>query len=376
MKKSILTILLSSIIIITGCNDNNKKSNIKTPPLNVSYVEVVQKNIPIEQEFSGRVVSYMTSEIRPQISGIIKKRLFTEGQMVKEGDVLYEIEPETYQAAYNQALASLNQLKSALSVASLKSKRYSMLIKNSSVSQQDYDDAQSTYQQAKFNVDAAKATLETARINLERTKIKAPISGKIGISSVTPGSLITAEQSTPLAIIRSIDKVYVDFTQTSIDLLKLKKMLLKNNKDISDTDVSLMLEDGTQYPLKGKLSTTEVAVNEGTGSVIMRSIFENPDHLLLPGAFARVKLSQYEQEAVLVPQQAVIRSGEGKSQAYVIEGSKVKLVQLSAKENLGDNWVVTKGLKNHDKVVIEGISKLKDGQEVSPVEYKKSQGDK
>lgn len=375
MKKSILTILLSSIII-TGCNDNNKKSNIKTPPLNVSYVEVVQKNIPIEQEFSGRIVSYMTSEIRPQISGIIKKRLFTEGQMVKEGDVLYEIEPETYQAAYNQALASLNQLKSALSVASLKSKRYSMLIKNSSVSQQDYDDAQSTYQQAKFNVDAAKATLETARINLERTKIKAPISGKIGISSVTPGSLITAEQSTPLAIIRSIDKVYVDFTQTSIDLLKLKKMLLKNNKDISDTDVSLMLEDGTQYPLKGKLSTTEVAVNEGTGSVIMRSIFENPDHLLLPGAFARVKLSQYEQEAVLVPQQAVIRSGEGKSQAYVIEGSKVKLVQLSAKENLGDNWVVTKGLKNHDKVVIEGISKLKDGQEVSPVEYKKSQGDK
>lgn len=374
MKKSIITILLSSIII-TGCNDNKEKSNMKMPPLNVSYVEVVQKNIPIEQEFSGRVVSYMTSEIRPQISGIIKKRLFTEGQMVKEGDILYEIEPETYQAAYNQALANLSQLKSALNVASLKSKRYSMLIKNASVSQQDYDDAQSTYQQAKFNVDAAKATLETARINLERTKIKAPISGKIGISSVTPGSLITAEQSTPLSIIRSIDKVYVDFTQTSIDLLKLKKKLLKDNENISDTDVSLMLEDGTEYPLKGKLSTTEVAVNEGTGSVIMRSVFENPDHLLLPGAFARVKLSQYEQKAVLVPQQAIMRSGEGRSQAYVIDGNKVKLVQLSAKENLGDNWVVTEGLKNHDKVVIEGISKLKDGQEVSPVEYK-AQGDK
>lgn len=375
MKKSILTILLSSIII-TGCNDNNKRSNIKTPPLNVSYVEVVQKNIPIEQEFSGRVVSYMTSEIRPQISGIIKKRLFTEGQMVKEGDILYEIEPETYQAAYNQALANLSQLKAALNVASLKSKRYSMLIKNASVSQQDYDDAQSTYQQAKFNVDAAKAALETARINLERTKIKAPISGKIGISSVTPGSLITAEQSTPLSIIRSIDKVYVDFTQTSIDLLKLKKKLLKDNENISDTEVSLMLEDGTEYPLKGKLSTTEVAVNEGTGSVIMRSVFENPDHLLLPGAFARVKLSQYEQKAVLVPQQAIMRSEEGRSQAYVIDGNKVKLVQLSAKENLGDNWVVTEGLKNNDKVVIEGVSKLKDGQEVSPVEYKKSQGDK
>lgn len=375
MKKSILMILLSSIII-TGCNDNNEKSNMKMPPLNVSYVEVVQKNIPIEQEFSGRVVSYMTSEIRPQISGIIKKRLFTEGQMVKEGDILYEIEPETYQAAYNQALANLSQLKSALNVAYLKSKRYSMLIKNASVSQQDYDDAQSTYQQAKFNVDAAKATLETARINLERTKIKAPISGKIGISSVTPGSLITAEQSTPLSIIRSIDKVYVDFTQTSIDLLKLKKKLLKDNENISDTDVSLMLEDGTEYPLKGKLSTTEVAVNEGTGSVIMRSVFENPDHLLLPGAFARVKLSQYEQKAVLVPQQAIMRSEEGRSQAYVIDGNKVKLVQLSAKENLGDNWVVTEGLKNNDKVVIEGVSKLKDGQEVSPVEYKKSQGDK
>lgn len=375
MKKRILTILLSALII-TGCKDSQEKTEMKMPPLTVSYVEVVQKKVPIEQEFSGRVVAYMTSEIRPQISGIIKKRLFTEGQMVKAGDVLYEIEPDTYQATYNQALANLNQLKSALNVASLKSKRYGMLVKNYSVSQQDYDDAQSTYQQAKFNVEAAKATLESARINLERTKIKAPISGKIGISSVTPGSLITAEQSTTLSVIRSIDKVYVDFTQTSIDLLKLKKALLKNNKDISDTDVSLTLEDGTSYPIKGKLSTTDVSVDEGTGSVVMRSVFENPDNLLLPGAFARVKLSQYETDAVLVPQQAVIRSGEGKSQAYVINGNKVKMVELSAKDNLGDNWIVTEGLKDKDKVVIEGISKLKDGQEISPVEYKNEKGDK
>ena len=375
MKKRILTILLSAFII-TGCKDSQEKTEMKMPPLTVSYVEVVQKKVPIEQEFSGRVVAYMTSEIRPQISGIIKKRWFTEGQMVKAGDVLYEIEPDTYQATYNQALANLNQLKSALNVASLKSKRYGMLVKNYSVSQQDYDDAQSTYQQAKFNVEAAKATLESARINLERTKIKAPISGKIGISSVTPGSLITAEQSTALSIIRSIDKVYVDFTQTSIDLLKLKKALLKNNKDISDTDVSLTLEDGTSYPIKGKLSTTDVSVDEGTGSVVMRSVFENPDNLLLPGAFARVKLSQYETDAVLVPQQAVIRSGEGKSQAYVINGNKVKMVELSAKDNLGDNWIVTEGLKDKDKVVIEGISKLKDGQEVSPVEYKNKKGEK
>lgn len=375
MKKRILTILLSALII-TGCKDSQEKTEMKMPPLTVSYVEVVKKKVPIEQEFSGRVVAYMTSEIRPQISGIIKKRLFTEGQMVKAGDVLYEIEPDTYQATYNQALANLNQLKSALNVASLKSKRYGMLVKNYSVSQQDYDDAQSTYQQAKFNVEAAKATLESARINLERTKIKAPISGKIGISSVTPGSLITAEQSTALSVIRSIDKVYVDFTQTSIDLLKLKKALLKNNKDISDTAVSLTLEDGTSYPIKGKLSTTDVSVDEGTGSVVMRSVFENPDNLLLPGAFARVKLSQYETDAVLVPQQAVIRSGEGKSQAYVINGNKVKMVELSAKDNLGDNWIVTEGLKDKDKVVIEGISKLKDGQEVSPVEYKNEKGDK
>lgn len=375
MKKRILTILLSALII-TGCKDSQEKTEMKMLPLTVSYVEVVQKKVPIEQEFSGRVVAYMTSEIRPQISGIIKKRLFTEGQMVKTGDVLYEIEPDTYQATYNQALANLNQLKSALNVASLKSKRYGMLVKNYSVSQQDYDDAQSTYQQAKFNVEAAKATLESARINLERTKIKAPISGKIGISSVTPGSLITAEQSTALSVIRSIDKVYVDFTQTSIDLLKLKKALLKNNKDISDTDVSLTLEDGTSYPIKGKLSTTDVSVDEGTGSVVMRSVFENPDNLLLPGAFARVKLSQYETDAVLVPQQAVIRSGEGKSQAYIINGNKVKMVELSVKDNLGDNWIVTEGLKDKDKVVIEGISKLKDGQEVSPVEYKNEKGDK
>jgi len=374
MKRKILSLIVLSCLM-TAC-DQKEQSNQQgqMPPANVSFTTVHSKNVPMVQEYSGRIVALMTADVRPQISGIIKKRLFKEGDTVKEGDVLYEIDSSTYQAAYNQAQASLGQLKSTSSLAALKSKRYGQLIQNSSIAKQDYDDARSAAQQASFNVEAAKAQLETAKINLDRTKIRAPISGQIGLSAVTPGSLVTADQSDALSTIRATDKVYVDFTQTSIDLLKLKKYLLEHNKDISETPVSLVLEDGSGYPMKGKLLSGEVSVDEGTGSITMRAVFENPHQLLLPGAFVRVKLAQYETPAILVPQQALIRSDNGKAQAYIVDSNnKAKLVSVVAKENAGDNWIVTEGLKDNDKVVLEGVSKLKDGQDIAVPDNK---GDK
>ena len=366
MKRKILSLIVLSCLI-TACDQKEQSSQQgQIPPANVSFTTVHSQNVPMVQEYSGRIVALMTADVRPQISGIIKKRLFKEGDTVKEGDVLYEIDSSTYQAAYNQAQASLGQLKSTSSLAALKSKRYGQLIQNSSIAKQDYDDARSAAQQANFNVEAAKAQLETAKINLDRTKIRAPISGQIGLSAVTPGSLVTADQSDALSTIRATDKVYVDFTQTSVELLKLKKHLLENNKDISETPVSLVLEDGSEYPMKGKLMSGEVSVDESTGSITMRAVFENPHQLLLPGAFVRVKLAQYETPAILVPQQALIRSDNGKAQAYIVDSNnKAKLVSVVAKENSGDNWIVTEGLKDNDKVVLEGVSKLKNGQDIA-----------
>lgn len=366
MKRKILSLIVLSCLI-TACDQKEQSSQQgQMPPANVSFTTVHSRNVPMVQEYSGRIVALMTADVRPQISGIIKKRLFKEGDTVKEGDVLYEIDSSTYQAAYNQAQASLGQLKSTSSLAALKSKRYGQLIQNSSIAKQDYDDARSADQQASFNVEAAKAQLETAKINLDRTKIRAPISGQIGLSAVTPGSLVTADQSDALSTIRATDKVYVDFTQTSIELLKLKKYLLENNKDISETPVSLVLEDGSEYPIKGKLMSGEVSVDESTGSITMRAVFENPHQLLLPGAFVRVKLAQYETPAMLVPQQALIRSDNGKAQAYIVDSNnKAKLVSVVAKENSGDNWIVTEGLKDNDRVVLEGVSKLKEGQDIA-----------
>lgn len=374
MKRKILSLIVLSCLM-TAC-DQKEQSNQQgqMPPANVSFTTVHAQNVPMVQQYSGRIVALMTADVRPQISGIIKKRLFKEGDTVKEGDVLYEIDASTYQAAYNQAQASLGQLKSTSSLAALKSKRYGMLIQNSSIAKQDYDDARSAAQQASFNVEASKAQLETAKINLDRTKIRAPISGQIGLSAVTPGSLVTADQSDALSTIRATDKVYVDFTQTSVELLKLKKYLLEHNKDISETPVALTLEDGSEYSVKGKLMSGEVSVDESTGSITMRAVFDNPHQLLLPGAFVRVKLAQYETPAILVPQQALIRSGDGKAQAYIIdENNKAKLVSVVVKENSGDNWIVTEGLKDNDKVVLEGVSKLKDGQDIAVPDNK---GDK
>lgn len=366
MKYKLLSALILTLLV-SGCDQQSSQhaKRSEMPPTPVGYITVHSSNIPLTSELSGRTTATLTAQIRPQISGIILKRLFTEGQTVKEGDILYEIDPSTYQAAYEQAKSSVNKAQATLKAAQAKAQRYSTLIKTYSVSKQDYDDIQATYRESAASVAASQADLKTALINLERTKIRAPISGQIGISSVTPGSLVTANQTDALSTIRSIDEVYVDFTQSSVELLKLKKYWSKN-KGTNNDQVTLILEDGTEYPLKGKLSTSEVSVDESTGSVTLRAIFNNPDHLLLPGMYVRVRISQAEVEGILAPQQGIINNPHGTANAFIIENNKAKKVEVTVSDSVENNWIITKGLKDNDQLIVEGTAKIQDGSSVQP----------
>lgn len=373
MKYKIISSILLTLII-TGCDQQSsqKAKRSEMPPTQVGYVTVHSSSIPLTSELSGRTTAKLTAQIRPQISGIILRRLFTEGQTVKEGDILYEIDPSTYQAAYEEAKSSVNKAQATFKAAQAKAQRYNALIKTSTVSRQDYDDIQAAYRESGASVAASQADLKTALINLERTKIRAPISGQIGISSVTPGSLVTANQTDALSTIRSIDEVYVDFTQSSVELLKLKRYWA-DNKGSHNDEVTLILEDGTEYPLKGKLSTSEVSVDESTGSVTLRAIFENPDHLLLPGMYVRVKISQAEIQGVLAPQQGIINNPHGTANAFIVENNKAKKVEVIVSDSVENNWIVTKGLKDNDKLIVEGTSKIQDGSSVQPKDLEKKE---
>lgn len=373
MKYKIISSLILTLLL-SACDQQSsqKEKRPEMPPTPVGYITVHSSNIPLTSELSGRTTATLTAQIRPQISGIILKRLFTEGQTVQQGDVLYEIDPSTYQAAYEQAKSSVNKAHATLKAAQAKAQRYNQLIKSSTVSKQDYDDIQATYRESAASVSASQADLKTALINLERTKIRAPISGQIGISSVTPGSLVTANQTDALSTIRSIDEVYIDFTQSSVELLKLKKYWAKNKSSNNDT-VTLILEDGTEYPLKGKLSTSEVSVDESTGSVTLRAIFKNPDHLLLPGMYVRVKISQAEIEGILAPQQGIINNPHGTANAFIVENNKAKKVEVIVSDSVENNWIVTKGLKDNDKLIVEGTSKIQDGSSIQPKDLEKKE---
>lgn len=375
MKYNKVVILLLSIGVLSACNDNDKQENSKgVMKPEVGYVVLKSTEVPLTSQLTGRTVAKEVAEIRPQITGIIKERVFKEGSLVKKGDVLYKIDDSTYKASYDQAVASLKNTQAQLGAAQSKSWRYNTLMKNNSVSKEEVENATSAYKQILANIEEAKANVELARINLERTQITAPISGKIGISSVTPGSLVTANQEKALAIIRNLDEVYVDVTQSSVQQLELKKNL-KNAKSSDLSKVSLKLEDGSIYSEKGKLETTEVAVDESTGSVLLRAVFPNPEHVLLPGMFVRAEvINGIQSDAVLAPQQGITRNLKGEATAFIIsEDNKVKLVTLSTDRAIGNTWLVKDGLKSGDRIVVEGINKIRNGQEVNPVNIAKEE---
>jgi membrane fusion protein (multidrug efflux system) len=318
---------------------------------------------------TGRVNATMTSDVRPQVDGIIKQRLFTEGAEVKAGQVLYQIDPASYQASYDQAAAQLKNAQATVQSTRLKSQRYAALVKENGVSQQDADDAKAAYLAAVASVAQYQAALETARINLAYTQVRAPIAGRIGISSVTPGALVTASQTDALATIRALDPIYVDLTQSSAQLLKLRRQQAALQRG-AVTPVAIKLEDGTPYAHAGKLELTEVAVDEATGSVTLRAVFPNPEHELLPGMYVHATVDNgVDPKAILAPQQGITRNAKGEATALVVdEQNNVAQRTVSAERVVGSNWLIGSGLNEGDRLIVEGTGKVTIGAAVKPVE--------
>jgi membrane fusion protein (multidrug efflux system) len=325
-------------------------------------------------ELSGRISPQMVAEVRPQVGGIIQKRLFTEGKEVKAGESLYQIDPATYQAALASAKAALAKAEANGATLRLKTERYKQLVTISAVSRQEYDDAAAALKQAEADIETGKSLVETARINLAYTRIIAPITGRIGRSAVTPGALVTANQETPLAKIQQLDPVYVDVTQSSADLLRLKRNLaqgqLKHDAS-SQVKVRLLLEDGSPYPLEGQLEFSEVTVDQGTGSVTLRAQFPNPNQLLLPGMFVRGLVQEgVREQAILVSQRGISRDPAGNAVALVVGANDVverRMVQTE--RTVGDTWLVTDGLQAGDRVIVEGLQRVRPGVAVKVVPF-------
>jgi len=333
-------------------------------------VTLQPQSVVLQSELAGRTTPYLVSDVRPQVSGIIKKRQFNEGSMVKAGQVLYEIDPAVYEAAVEEAKAALANTKAAVDSMRLKDQRYSELLAIEGVSQQEADDARMSHQQSVASVAQAQATLQSAQINLGYTKVRAPISGRIGKSTVTPGALVTANQETSLATIRALDPIYVDMSQSSTDLLKLRRMIGAGAIQSGSTKVSLKLEDGQQYSHTGLMKFQEVSVDESTGSVILRAEFPNPDGMLLPGMYVRAVLDEaVNTSAILAPQQGVTRDPKGNATALVLTAeNKVEQRTLVAERAIGDRWLISEGLAEGDRLIVEGTNKVRPGDAVTPID--------
>ncbi len=377
-----LTVVMGALVcslMLAGCA-KKQEAGMMPPggPPEVGIVVMEAKSVPLTTELSGRTSPHLIAEVRPQVGGIIQKRLFTEGSDVKEGQVLYQIDPSSYKAAFASARAALAKAEANLAPARLKEERYRDLVKINAVSKQDYDDATATLKQAEAEVEAAKAAVETARINLAYTTVTAPISGRIGKSSVTTGALVTASQAAPLATIQRLDPIYVDLPQSSAELLRLKAALASGEirkKGSGEAKVRLVLEDGTPYPLEGSLKFSDVTVDQSTGSVTLRTLFPNPKQVLLPGMFVRAIIEEgVKEQAILAPQQGVSRDPAGNATALVVgAGEKVEPRVIKVDRAIGDKWLVKEGLKPGDRVIVEGIQKAKPGTPVKPVVVTKAE---
>lgn len=346
--------------LLTGCDgQENPQQHAQAPQVSVHIVKSAP--LAVTTELPGRTDAYRVAEVRPQVSGIILHRNFTEGSDVKAGESLYQIDPATYQAAYDNAKGELVKAQAAANIAHLTVKRYVPLVGTQYVSKQEYDQAVATAQQADASVVAAKASVESARINLAYTKVTSPINGRIGKSSVTEGALVTNGQATALATVQQLDPIYVDVTQSSSDFMRLKQQTSLQKGDTSS--VELLMENGQPYPLKGTLQFSDVTVDESTGSITLRALFPNPQHMLLPGMFVRARIDEGTQpDAILVPQQGVTRTPRGDATVLVVnEKNQVESRTVVAPQAIGDRWLITEGLKNGDRVIISGLQKVRPG---------------
>ena len=338
------------------------------PPAEVTVYTVKNHEVVFTQDLSGRTSAFQVAEIRPQVTGIILKRLFTEGSCVKKGQQLYQIDPATYQATYDSAAASLARAEADLKAVEPKVERYARLVNMGGVSRQQYDDAVASLAQAKADVAVAKANLATAKINLDYTRVFAPISGRIGRSGVTEGALVTANQTTALATIQNLEQVYVDVNQSSEDMMQLRRRM--RDQEHSALASLFIGKDDQAYAHHGKILFSDVTVDQDTGMIQLRILFPNPDNDLLPGLFVRARVEQFRQEnAITVPQQSVVRSADGSVSVWTVDDANtVKTRKISVSKVIGDKWLVTSGLTAGDRVVVEGLQKIHAQARVTPVE--------
>ncbi|MGE5516860.1 MAG: efflux RND transporter periplasmic adaptor subunit [Bacteroidota bacterium] len=369
-----LPLALSLAVAVAACDGKQAGGPPPSGPVEVSVLTLEAQRVALTTDLPGRTSAYRVAEVRPQVSGIVLKRLFEEGTEVKAGQQLYQIDPATYQAAVLSANADLAKARANLKSVEAKAARYADLVQINAVSRQDYDDAVATLDQARAQIMVAQAAVETARINQEYTKVYAPIAGRIGKSSVTEGALVTANQSTAMATITQLDPIYVDVSQSSSDLMRLRQAVsagLMQQGGADKAPVTLTLDGASvPYDQPGQLQFSDVTVDQTTGAVQVRAVFPNPAKQLYPGLFVRARVEQgVRDNAVLVPQQALVRTPDGGAAVWVVAAdNKVGQRPVVTAQVIGDKWLINSGVQAGDRVVVEGLQKIRPGAEVRPVE--------
>lgn len=377
LKGAVVVMALTVLLLpaLAGCNSQQGQQSGMAPPApEAAFVTITPRSLELTTTLPGRTSAFLVAEIRPQVNGIIQKRAFQEGSDIKAGQLLYQIDPAPFQVALDSAKASLGRAQANLPSTRLRVERFKELLASNAVSRQDYDDAAAALDQVLADVAYWKTAVEAARINLAYTRVTAPISGTIGRSSVTDGALVAAYQPMALATIQQMDPIYVDVTQSSAEFLRLRRSLdagqLSKDEE-TGRKVRLILEDGASYPHEGALQFSDVTVNPGTGSFILRIVVPNPDHLLLPGMFVRAVVQEgVASQAILVPQQGVSRNPKGEPVAMIVDDSGVVAQRfLSIDRAIGDQWLVTSGLSAGDRVIVEGMQRIRPGATVRVVPF-------
>jgi len=361
--------LCAATLSLGACSGPDDESKNGRGAPEVGYVSVAVQAVPVTTSLGGRTVAFETSEVRPQVNGLIRRRLFTEGGFVRAGQPLYQIDASLYQAGVDQASANLASARASAQAAEERARRLEPLAKMQAVAEQDYTDALAQARMARAAVAQNSAALETARINLRYATITAPISGRIGRSLATPGALVSASQAAPLAVIQQTDPMYVDMQQSSAELTTLRQALESGGVAAGSASARLRLEDGSAYGFAGTIQFSDITVNEATGTVTLRARFPNPKGVLLPGMFVTALFDQaVNPAAILVPQPAVQRDFDGSAFVYLVgKDNKAVRRKVTANRTLGANWVITEGLKSGERVITQGVGNLKQGAPIRPV---------
>ncbi|MDM0113639.1 efflux RND transporter periplasmic adaptor subunit [Variovorax sp. J22R133] len=361
------------VLLLAGCGDSKPHAPPVAQVPEVEVLAVHRQAVPVSTELPGRTSAYLVAQVRARVDGIVLKREFEEGSDVKANQSLYRIDPAPYRAALDSALATLQTAQARLVSANALAQRYKQLIESNAVSRQDLDNAVAAQGEAQAAVAAGKAAVETARINLAYTDVVSPISGRVGISQVTQGAYVQGSTATLLSTVQQLDPIYVDLNRSSLAGLQWRRDLASGKLKLDGAEaakVQLTLEDGTKYPLPGKLEFSDITVDAGTGSVTVRAVFPNPAHVLLPGMFVRASIDQgVDDGALLVPQVGVTHDPKGQATVLVVgPDDKVALRTVQATRTIGDKWVVDGGLADGEKVIVAGLQKVKAGAQVRPVE--------